>query len=199
MAGSGGDFFADLTTTPIFDDAVYFTEALLLSSAENEDHLDAQLAMAAELSNIEQPWKILHPEPAPPAVLAHTSAMSFQSEHRSSLSIRSQETQSTGYTSQHSPRTSYERPTADRRFLPSLSRISISTEPSSYLVANQSPRSSPQQTSSTSSFSAVNAVFAPTRPLMMRKTKRASVFLSKFKRTSRFVPLITKSHSCANV
>ncbi|PVI00174.1 hypothetical protein DM02DRAFT_400107 [Periconia macrospinosa] len=208
MAGSGGDSFVDPTANPIFifDDAVYFTEALLLSPTENEDHLDAQLAMAAELSEIEQPYKILalDPEPKPatkpapeafletevPASLAATSALSLQSEQRSSASIRSQETQSTGYTSQPSRRTSHDHATSDlshaKHKSPSLFRASLSLDRSSYLAepllrANHMPKKS---MSSVFGGYSVMSSSSSMRERTSRKSKRASALFQRFKRTS---------------
>ncbi|KAF2643391.1 hypothetical protein P280DRAFT_251744 [Massarina eburnea CBS 473.64] len=103
MFGSGGDYFADLTTEPIFDHVVYNAEALLLPVNEDEDHLDNQLAIAAQESGVENPFTFLGPKMA--GVLTST-AMSLESEQGSAASIRSQETQSTGVTSQPSRRQS---------------------------------------------------------------------------------------------
>ncbi|CAI6335653.1 unnamed protein product [Periconia digitata] len=196
MPGSGGDFFVDLTTTPIFDDAVYFTEALLLSAAENEDHLDAQLAMAAELSDIDQPYRILAHAPESdlglPAILTSTSALSLHSEQRSSASIRSQETQSTSWTSQPSGRTSHDHAAFDLSPVhhkpPSISRVSLSTDRSGHsLEPIPLLRPNAQHRDSTSSFSVTNSVLSSsssTRERLLRKPKRASAIFSKFKRTS---------------
>ncbi|KAF1958947.1 hypothetical protein CC80DRAFT_407837 [Byssothecium circinans] len=104
MSGSGSDYLADLSTDPIFDEALYCAEALLLPVTENEDGLDNHLAMAARESGIENPFSFL--EPKTPEMLTSLSIMSLQSEQGSAASIRSQETQSTGFTSQPSRRTS---------------------------------------------------------------------------------------------
>jgi hypothetical protein len=83
-------------TAPIFDDAVYLAEALGLSMNQNEDLLDAELALLARESGIPDPYRFV---PPPEAISRAISTMTLDSDQRSSRSIHSQETQSTGFTS----------------------------------------------------------------------------------------------------
>ncbi|KAF1913840.1 hypothetical protein BDU57DRAFT_541217 [Ampelomyces quisqualis] len=83
-------------TAPIFDDAVYLSEALRLPMDQTEDDLDAQLALLATDSGIQDPYLFLCP---PQDISRAPSPVTLDSDHRSSLSIHSQETQSTSFTS----------------------------------------------------------------------------------------------------
>ena len=100
MPDSTGNLFADLTIAPILDDALFFSEALLLFSHETEDDVDAQLAMAAREIGIEDAYRYLYPDALD--LSTSMSTLSLHSEQRSSMSIHSRETQSTGLTSQPS-------------------------------------------------------------------------------------------------
>ncbi|KAJ4357344.1 uncharacterized protein N0V89_001919 [Didymosphaeria variabile] len=55
MTDAEGDDIADLKTAPIFDDRLYFTEALRLQNGETEDHVNSLLTAAAKESGIEDP------------------------------------------------------------------------------------------------------------------------------------------------
>ena len=90
------DETAALGTAPIFDDAVYLSEALGLPINQNEDHLDAELALLARESGIPDPYRFV---PPPKTISRAISTMTLDSDQRSSRSIHSQETQSTSFTS----------------------------------------------------------------------------------------------------
>ncbi|CAN9241285.1 unnamed protein product [Alternaria alternata] len=90
------DETAALGTAPIFDDAVYLSEALGLPMNQNEDHLDAELALLARESGIPDPYRFV---PPPKTISRAISTMTLDSDQRSSRSIHSQETQSTSFTS----------------------------------------------------------------------------------------------------
>lgn len=94
---------AYLTTAPIFEDAIYLSEALGLPEGQNEDDVEAHLSMSARESGIEDPYRFFCPE------LHDISTSMAASESRSTLSIHSRETQSTGITS-HPSRTSKDNP-----------------------------------------------------------------------------------------
>jgi hypothetical protein len=85
-----------LTTAAIFDDAVYASEALDLPAHQTEDDFDAELALLARESGIQDPYQFLS---SPRDVSRALSTMTLDSDHRSSMSVHSQETQSTSFTS----------------------------------------------------------------------------------------------------
>ena len=188
MAGLGGDFFADLTTAPIFDDAVYQAEALLLPVNENEDDLDTQLALAARESGIEDPYRFLCP--GTHLIPSSMSISSLQSEQRSSMSIHSRETQSTNFTSPTS-RTSRDHPDMDQ---PPVLRSPLSLAPASPLQ-DQDPGTehflpSIRHRHSSSGFSAANSILSTTssaRKPSTRKHKRGSGLFSMFRKDSKWV------------
>lgn len=81
------------TTALIFDDGVYFAEALALPASQNEDEVDAELAVLAAERGIQHSYQFL----CPPQYLARAlSTMTTDSDHRSSRSLHSLETESTG-------------------------------------------------------------------------------------------------------
>jgi hypothetical protein len=49
------------STAPIFDDAVYLSEALGLPVNQNEDDVDAELALLARESGIHDPYRFIAP------------------------------------------------------------------------------------------------------------------------------------------
>jgi hypothetical protein len=85
-----------LGTSAIFDDAVYLYEALDLPVNQTEDDLDAELALLARESGIQDPYRFLG---LPQDVSRALSTLTLDSDQGSSLSVHSQETQSTGFTS----------------------------------------------------------------------------------------------------
>ncbi|KAG9187639.1 hypothetical protein G6011_05510 [Alternaria panax] len=84
-----------LGTAPIFDDAVYLSEALGLPIDQNEDHLDAELALLARESGIPDPYRFV---PPPKTISRAISTTTLDSDQTSSRSVHSQETQSTSFT-----------------------------------------------------------------------------------------------------
>ncbi|USP82480.1 uncharacterized protein yc1106_09754 [Curvularia clavata] len=95
MADRIWDQPALLTTAPIFDDAVYSSEALALPVNQSEDDLDAELVLQARQSGIHDPYRFV---PSPAVVSRAMSTMTLDSDQTSSRSMHSQETQSTGFT-----------------------------------------------------------------------------------------------------
>lgn len=189
MPESRGDFFADITTAPIFDDALYLSEALLLPVNENEDDLDIRLAVSAREAGIEDPYSILCPETA--NISTSMSTMSLQSEQRSSVSVHSRDTQSTSFTSQPS-RTSrdhaYAEQTPARRTPPPLSRGSLSLD--HYDIVMDRFRPNVRHRHSSSAFSASNSILSnasSSRKPATRKHKRGSGLFSMFRKESRYV------------
>jgi hypothetical protein len=96
MPESQEDDSGALSTAPIFDDTVYLSEALGLPIGQTEDDVDAELALLATESGIQDPYLFLCP---PQDISRALSTVTLDSDHRSSLSIHSQETQSTSFTS----------------------------------------------------------------------------------------------------
>jgi hypothetical protein len=185
MPAPDGDFFADLTTAPIFDDATYLSEALLLPVNENEDDLDTQLALSARESGIEDPYRFLCPDAH--HISASMSTTSLQSEQRSSMSIHSRETQSTNFTSPTS------RTSRDNHYVeqvpalqsPPLTRASLSLD---YDCAMDRPRPNVRHSLSSSGFSAANSILSTTssaRKPSTRKHKRGSALFSVFRKELR--------------
>jgi hypothetical protein len=175
------DHTVALGTAPIFDDAVYLSEALGLPVNRNEDDLDAELALLARESGIHDPYRFVCP---PQSISRAISTMTLDSDTRSSRSIHSQETQSTSFTSAPS-RTSRdqlfpsERPST-KRVPPKLAPIenydSAIERPGSGIRSRQSSTLSitPSLLSSTSSQQA------------QRRKKRSSAIFSMFRRDSRY-------------
>lgn len=85
-----------LTTAAIFDDAIYLSEALSLAANQSEDDYDADLALLASESGVEDPYRFLS---SPHDISRALSTVTLDSDHRSSMSVHSQETQSTSFTS----------------------------------------------------------------------------------------------------
>lgn len=96
MPGPQEDDHGALSTTTIFDDAVYHAEALRLPVDQTEDDADAELALLAAESGIQDPYRFLY---APQDRSRALSTATLDSDLRSSASIHSQETQSTSFTS----------------------------------------------------------------------------------------------------
>lgn len=169
------------TTLQIFDDATYLREALSLPVNQSEDDIDAQLALLARESGIENPYQFLCPVQDISRALSTTTT---GSAHSSSLSIHSQQTQSTGFTDPS--RTSREQPYAKRlspqQITPTLARASIAVDsPMEYFPSNFK-----QRHSTASTFSAAHSMSSGASSLHKTSTrrKRAS-FLSMFRRDSR--------------
>lgn len=170
-----------LTTMQIFDDATYLREALSLPVNQSEDDVDAQLALLARESGIENPYRFLCPVQDISRALSTTT---IGSAHSSSLSIHSHQTQSTGFTDPS--RTSREQPHVKRlppqQITPKLARASIAVDsPMEYFPSNFK-----QRHSTASTFSAAHSMSSSASSLHKTSTrrKRAS-FLSMFRRDSR--------------
>jgi hypothetical protein len=170
-----------LTTMQIFDDAAYLREALGLPVNQSEDDVDAQLALLARESGIENPYHFLC---SVQDISRALSTATTGSAHSSSLSIHSHQTQSTGFTDPS--RTSREQPHAKRlppqRTTPTPARASMAVDsPIDYFPANFK-----QRHSTTSTFSAAHSMSSSASSLHKGSTrrKRAS-FLSMFRRDSR--------------
>lgn len=126
MPDPAADYLADLTTAPIFDDAVFSSEVLELPNGQNEDHLEFELVAAARDVGIEDPHRFLYT--AANNVSTAESTTTVSSIHRSSMSIHSRETQSTGFTSPLS-RTSKDISTLDSLAALRISpRMSVSSD-----------------------------------------------------------------------
>ncbi|KAF2192572.1 hypothetical protein K469DRAFT_717123 [Zopfia rhizophila CBS 207.26] len=184
MRGNEGDFFADLTTAPIFEDVVYESEALGLPETQNEDQLEEQLAVSARESGIEDPYAYFCT--GSQDLSTAISTMTVSSEHRSSMSIHSRETQSTGFTS-HPSRTSKDTPYFDQlpsfRATPPLARPSLSLDYCDAVLDRFRP--GVRHRHSSSAASGANSVFSTSSSLSKpatRKQKRASGLFSMFRR-----------------
>ncbi|KAF1934138.1 uncharacterized protein M421DRAFT_415184 [Didymella exigua CBS 183.55] len=169
-----------LTTTQVFDDAAYLREALGLPVNQSEDDVDAQLALLARESGIEDPYRFLCPVQDISRAVSTTTVGSARS---SSLSIHSHQTQSTGLTDPFW--TSRDQPPAKRlpppQITPTLARVSIAVDsPMDYFPADFK-----QRRSTTSTFSAAHSMSSSASSLQKTSTrrKRAS-FLSMFRRNS---------------
>lgn len=186
MLAPEGDCVAGLTTAPVFDDAVYLSEALLLPVNENEDDLDSQLAVSARESGIDDPYRYLCPDIHD--ISTSMSTVSLYSEQRSSMSIDSRDT---GFSSQPS-RTSRENPRMEpspvlRKARP-LPRASLSLDHYDTVVEKHRPNVRHRHSSST--FSAANSVLSnslPPRKSTGRKYKRGSGLFSMFRKDPRCV------------
>lgn len=170
-----------LTTMQIFDDATYLREALSLPVNQSEDDVDAQLALLARESGIENPYWFLCPVQDISRALSTTT---IGSAHSSSLSIHSHQTQSTGFTDPS--RTSREQPYVKRlppqQITPTLARASIAVDsPMDYFPSNFK-----QRHSTASAFSTEHSMSSSASSMhkTSTRTKRAS-FLSMFRRNSR--------------
>jgi hypothetical protein len=173
-----------LGTAPIFDDAVYLSEALGLSINQNEDDLDADLALLARESGIHDPYRFVSP---PQSISRAISTMTLDSDTRSSRSIHSQETQSTSFTSAPS-RTSRdqlfpsERPSAKRTPL-KLARAPPSVE--NYEQPLGRPVSGMTSRQSSTLSIAPPVVSSSSSQQAQRRKKRGSAIFSMFRRDSR--------------
>ncbi|KAF2003817.1 hypothetical protein P154DRAFT_519736 [Amniculicola lignicola CBS 123094] len=170
---------ADLGTAPIFDDAAYLAEALCLTDAQSEDELEAQLAITARESGIEDPYRFLHP--AVDHVATALSSITFHSAQRSSVSIHSRETQSTGYTS-HPSRTS--------RDHPPFARSSLSYDSYDAVMDHIKPRIKHNHSSSevSGSRSFQSAASSTLKSLGTPRKKRSSGLFSIFRRDAAASP-----------
>ncbi|ORY19863.1 hypothetical protein BCR34DRAFT_620849 [Clohesyomyces aquaticus] len=182
--------FEDLTTTPIFEDAVYQAEALGLLPNEDEEMLDEQLAMSALESGIEDPYRYLSPEVQ--GLWTAVSALTVASEPRSSISVHSRESQSTGMTS-HPSRTSKDNPahepppalTAPRPTpRPSLSLEYYDTVMDRFRPGVRHRHSSSDASAADSLVSTTSSLQVPSKSASKGKHKRANGLFSMFRKDS---------------
>lgn len=170
-----------LTNMHIFDDAAYLRDALGLPTSTSEDEVDAQLALQARESGIEDPYRFLCPVQNISRALSTTT---IGSAHSSSLSVRSHHTQSTGVTDPS--RTSRDQPLVKRlppqQTTPTLARASVAPDSTmDYFPANFK-----QRHSAASAFSTAPSVSSSASSMQKNGTrwKRAS-FLAMFRRDSK--------------
>ncbi|KAF2703863.1 hypothetical protein K504DRAFT_462933 [Pleomassaria siparia CBS 279.74] len=149
------DYISDLTTAPIFDDAIYLSEALGASESQSEDDLDARLVSTARESGIDDPYRLLCPDTHDTAT--SLSTLTVASGSRSSVSIHSRETQSTSITS-HPSRTSKDNPYMDS--MPALRTLPPPLPPSR----------------GSSCFERYDTVLDRFRPTSVRHTPSSSIF-----------------------
>jgi hypothetical protein len=191
MSDPTADYLADLTTAPIFDDAIFVSEALKLPHGQDEDDLDARLAVSARESGIENPYRFLCPDAID--ISTAMSTMTVSTGHRSSLSVHSRETWSTGVTS-HQSRTSRDTPyveTSPVVRMPPPPRPSLSSE-DYYEAMIRRFRPNVRHRPSSSTVSGATCVLStPSSPPLPtpRKQKRASglSLFSMFRKDSRWV------------
>jgi hypothetical protein len=175
-----------LSTATIFDDAVYYSEALGLAGDETEAKLDDELVMVATERGIEDPVRFLS---APHDISRALSTVTLDSDRRSSVSIHSQETQSTSFTSAHS-RTSRDQSIQTER-LPAMrtppkpARTSPVVEHRSPVV-DVSPTRLEPRLSSPASFASQSVLSdSDSQVTPVPRRKRASGFFGMFRKTSR--------------
>lgn len=179
-----------LTSATIFDDVLYFLEALSLPVHQTEDDIDAELVLSAQESGIQDPYRYLCP---PQDISRALSTMTLDSEPRSSISIHSQETQSTSFTGTSAPsRTSRdqvypsERSPAQRHKI-TITRAAVGVERNDP-IADVYPSGVTERPSSSTlsvarsvlSSSSASTASAPRR-------KRTSGLFGMFRKDSRFV------------
>lgn len=194
MADLIWDHTAALGTAPIFDDAVYLSEALRLPVNQNEDDLDAELVLQARESGIHDPYRFV---PPPKTISRAISTMTLDSDQRSSRSIHSQETQSTSFTSAPSRTSrdhvySTDHPTA-KRAPPTLTRASHSVENCQKAIDGPESGIQSRQSSTLSVAPSVISSASSSKQAQPRK-KRGSAIFSLFRRDSRYVAA-TELHS----
>ncbi|KAI4620599.1 uncharacterized protein J4E87_007287 [Alternaria ethzedia] len=173
-----------LGTAPIFDDAIYLAEALGLPMNQNEDHLDAEVALLARESGVPDSYRFV---PPPETISRAISTMTLDSDQRSSRSIHSQETQSTSFTSAPS-RTSRDLifstdGSTTRRAPPARSQITSPVEKSRDFVDRPESDFQSRQSSTLSITPSAISSSASSQQAQPRK-KRGSVIFSMFRRDS---------------
>lgn len=185
MTDAGSNGLQDLSTDPIFDDRLYFAEALQLTGVESEDHVDALLTAAARESGIEDPDLYLIPRPAILDIQTAISTMSLKSEQRSSVSIHSRDTQSTTQTSVPSRHSRDKSPMS--RMPPPMVRASNSLDRNDAIPISPGLLSPLRHRHSSSAVSTSMSLPTPsTIPLHSgRKPKRASALFSMFRKDTR--------------
>ncbi|OCL07209.1 hypothetical protein AOQ84DRAFT_62801 [Glonium stellatum] len=182
MPSSAADDLADLSSSLLFDDAVYRREALGLPVEQTEDELDERIAIEARESGIEDPYRCFTPELHD--LSTAISTLTVSSAYRSSMSIHSRESHSTGFTSDPS-RTSKDQhldsPSASRSH--QLPRTSLSLENYDSLLERFRPSMRHSRSSSTASTAGSASLFSTSKkPGASVKRKRGPSLLSMFRR-----------------
>jgi hypothetical protein len=183
-----------LSTAPIFDDAVYLSEALGLPVNQNEDDLDAELALLARESGIQDPYRFISP---PKSISRAISTMTLDSDHRSSRSIHSQETQSTSVTSAPS-RTSRDHLFPSERPLPKrVPPKPVRAPPSvdTYEQAMERPGSGIRSRQSSTLSITPSDLSSSSSQQVQRRKKRSSAIFSLFRRDYKLVNVSTMTGS----
>ncbi|KAL5377406.1 hypothetical protein PMIN06_010082 [Paraphaeosphaeria minitans] len=191
MTDADGHGFAGLTTAPIFDDRLYFAEALRLQDGDTDDLVDSRLTLAAKASGIEDPDLFLIPRPAVLDIATALSTMSLQSEQSSSISVHSGETQFTTFTSLPSRSSRDKSPMS--RMPPPLVRASFSVDRNH--VMPEGPPSPMRHRHSTSGFPtslSPHSSVSSAQGASARKQKRASALFSLFRKEQSACP--SRSH-----
>ncbi|KAF2856914.1 hypothetical protein T440DRAFT_494674 [Plenodomus tracheiphilus IPT5] len=176
-----------LTSALVFDDGVYLSEALGLPVNQNEDHVEAELALLATESGIQDPYRFLCP---PQYISRALSTMTAESDHASSLSVHSQETESTSFTSAPS-RTSRDHLYSKERS--PARRVPLRPARASMTVGQRGPMtqdsmSRPKSAHAKSMSSVIQSALSSTSslPQQQPRRKRASHLFSLFRRDSRY-------------
>lgn len=191
MADRIWDLAVPLSTAPIFDDAVYLSEALGLPVAHAEDDVDADLALQARESGILDPYRFL---PPPRSVSRAMSTMTLDSDQASATSIRSQETHSTSFTSAPSRTSrdhvySTDHPSA-KRAPPTPSHAPQSLDTAHPPIERLDPAAPATKSPALSSRSSVLSVTPSSQQKQSRK-KRGSAIFSKLRRESRYFATVS--------
>ncbi|KAI8937779.1 hypothetical protein NX059_005478 [Plenodomus lindquistii] len=179
-----------LTTALIFDDSIFLSEALGLPVTQNEDDVDAELALRATASGIQDPYRFLCP---PQYISRALSTMTAESANRSSVSLHSRETESTSFTSAPSRTSRDHLYSTDwspaRRRLPRSARASISVE--QHAPTPRTSMSRPKAVTTTSSPSVTQSALSSASSLQQQqqqqqqpRKKRASNLFSLFRKDS---------------
>lgn len=186
MADRIWDQPALLTTAPIFDDAVYSSEALGLPVNQSEDDLDAELVLQARQSGIHDPYRFV---PSPAVVSRAMSTMTLDSDQTSSKSMHSQETQSTGFTApSHASRdhvysTDY---MSAKRAPPFLAHVSPAPENDQQPVERTECFLRSARSSDLSNRSSVASNLSSSQPEQSRKKRSSALFSMLRKEAKQF-------------
>jgi len=169
MPSSGVDEFADISSSLLFDDAIYRREALGLPVNQTEDELDERIAVEARESGIDDPYR--------------------SSAYRSSMSIHSRESHSTGFTSDPSRNSKDQH--LDNFSAPRLQpppRTSLCLENYDSLLEKFRPTMRHSRSSSTASTAGSASLSStPNIPGTSIKRKRGPSLLSMFRREPQYV------------
>ena len=187
MPSSGVDEFADLSSSLLFDDAMYRREALGLPVNQTEDELDERIAVEARESGIEDSYRYFTPELQD--LSTAISTLTVSSAYRSSMSIHSRESHSTGFTSDPSRNSKDQH--LDNLSAPRLQpppRTSLCLENYDSLLEKFRPTMRHSRSSSTASTAGSTSLSStPNIPGTSIKRKRGPSLLSMFRREPQYV------------